>query len=44
MINAFKLWWKRSQMTQIEKYLSESHDLVDLEQRQKRLQRAGIWL
>jgi len=44
MFKMFKLWWTRSQMSQIEKYLSESEDMVDLEQRQKRLQRRGIWL
>jgi len=44
MIKLFKLWWKRSQMSQVEKYLSESVDLVDLESRQKTLQRRGIWL
>jgi len=31
-------------MLMIEKYLAESTDLVDLEQRQQQLARKGIWL
>jgi len=31
-------------MLMMEKYLSESTDLVDLEQRQRQLARKGIWL
>ena len=31
-------------MLMIEKYLAESSDLVDLEQRQQQLARKGIWL
>lgn len=44
MLKSIAKWWKKTQMSPIEKYLSESQDMVDLEQRQQRLQRRGIWL
>jgi hypothetical protein len=42
MIKSLKLWWKRSTMSSVERYLSESVDMVDLERRQKRLQHKGF--
>lgn len=44
MIKTIKNWLKRSQMSQIEKYLASSEDLVELERRQKELLRKGIWV
>ena len=44
MLKSIAKWWKKTQMSPIEKYLAESQDMVDLEQRQQRLQRKGIWL
>ena len=37
MMKSIAKWWKKTQMTPIERYLSQSEDLVDLEQRQKKL-------
>ncbi len=37
MLKMFRLWMTRSRMSPIERYLSQSEDLVDLEQRQKKL-------
>ena len=39
-----KIWWSNFWLTPVEKYLNNSTDLVDLEQRQQELQRKGIWL
>ena len=44
MIKFLKNWLWRSQMNQIERYLAESHDLVELERRQQDLARKGIWV
>jgi|TARA_B100002019_G_C21048856_1_gene488161 hypothetical protein len=38
-----KKWWKRFNMSPIEKYLSESKDHYDLEVRQRELARKGIY-
>ena len=39
-----KKWWSNFWMDPTTKYLSQSVDHIDLEQRIKRLQRKGIWL
>jgi hypothetical protein len=44
VIKAIKQWWVNLNKDPIEKYLSESVDLVDLENRQRDLQRKGIWI
>lgn len=44
MIHKLKLWWKNFRMDPHTKYLANSTDLVDLEQRMKKLQRQGIWV
>ena len=37
-------WFRKQSMDPVERYLSESTDLVDLENRQRDLARKGIWL
>tara|TARA_R110000803_G_scaffold152502_2_gene217547 strand:+ start:340 stop:474 length:135 start_codon:yes stop_codon:yes gene_type:complete len=44
MINTIVKWWNNLTMDPIEKYLSNSADLVDLESRMKNLKRKGVWL
>jgi len=44
VIKFLKNWIYRSQMSQIERYLAQSHDLVELERRQQELARKGIWV
>lgn len=44
MIKAIVTWLRKQQMDPVERYLSESTDLVDLENRQRDLARKGIWL
>lgn len=39
-----KTWWKNLWMDPVTKYLSESTDHVDLENRLRNLQRKGIWI
>jgi hypothetical protein len=43
-ISSLKKWWSNLWMDPTTKYLSQSVDHMDLEQRIKRLQRKGIWL
>tara|TARA_R110001592_G_scaffold308366_2_gene582417 strand:+ start:887 stop:1021 length:135 start_codon:yes stop_codon:yes gene_type:complete len=38
MVDMIKKWWKNAKMSPIEKYLSESSNLADLERRQRQLQ------
>lgn len=38
VISKIKTWWKNYNMTPDEKYLSSATDMVDLEQRMKKLQ------
>lgn len=45
VIKAFVNWLRKSQMDPVEKYLSESTDLVDLERRQRELMFKGkYWI
>jgi hypothetical protein len=44
MIRIVKNWWTKVKMDPIEKWLASSHDLVELEQRQKRLINKGKWI
>jgi len=44
MIKAIKAWWNTPRMTPEEKYLSQSQDLVDLENRINELKRKGTWV
>jgi len=39
-----KAFWKNLWMDPVTKYLSQSTDHVDLENRMKELQRKGIWI
>ena len=39
-----KRWWKTTRMDPIERYLSQSSDLVELERRQRQLQLKGFKL
>ena len=43
MLKLFRLWMNRSRMSDVERYLSNSSDLVDLEQRQQSLARKGVY-
>ena len=43
-IQKLKELYTKSKMSPVEKYLSESEDLVELERRQRSLQRKGIWV
>jgi hypothetical protein len=44
MRSSFKKWWTNLWMDPYTKYLANSVDHVDLEQRLQNLQRKGIWL
>lgn len=44
MLKLLKRWWSKGRMTPVERYLADSCDLVELEQRQKNLMRKGIWI
>jgi len=44
MIKAIKAWWNTPRMTPEEKYLAQSQDLVDLENRINELKRKGTWV
>lgn len=45
ILSAFKEFFRAEpQQTQIEKYLADSADLVDLENRIKQLKYKGIWV
>jgi len=43
-MHRLKTFWKNLWMDPATKYLSQSKDHVDLEQRMKELQRKGIWI
>ncbi len=44
MRKLFDILLRRNRMSDIERYLASSHDLVELERRQQALARKGIWL
>lgn len=44
MIKFIKMLLVRDRMSQVEKYLASSSDLVELERRQQELARKGIWV
>jgi|TARA_X000000950_G_C13899454_1_gene654322 hypothetical protein len=44
MIKIIKNWWTDLKRDPIEKWLAASNDLVELEQRQKRLINKGKWI
>lgn len=44
MLKRIKEFFKRTTMSPEEKYLAESVDLVDLENRMKQLKHKGIWI
>lgn len=44
MIKLFKTLMKRMSQDPVERYLAESEDLVDLENRIKSLRYKGIWI
>ena len=44
MIKFIKMLFVRDRMSQVEKYLASSSDLVELERRQQELARKGIWV
>ena len=43
-MKAIKKWWTNLWLDPATKYLSQSTDHVDLENRMKELQRKGIWV
>lgn len=44
MIKLFKTLMKKMSQDPVERYLAESEDLVDLENRMKTLRHKGIWI
>lgn len=44
MVNFFKSWIAKHQMTQMERYLSQSVDRADLERREKQLKYTGFYI
>jgi len=44
MVQLIKNFFTKRRETEVERYLAQSVDLVDLERRQQELIRKGIWL
>tara|TARA_A100001011_G_C13947297_1_gene689697 strand:- start:475 stop:609 length:135 start_codon:yes stop_codon:yes gene_type:complete len=44
MLKAIKNFFTKRRMSEVDRYLANSVDLVDLERRQQELIRKGIWL
>ena len=44
MIKLFKTLMKKMSQDSVERYLAESEDLIDLENRMKALRHKGIWI